>query len=307
MAAAARDSDHHRAMPRNDLPSPPFTHVPGLANFRDAGGYSIEGKPGKIVRRGVVYRSAEFAQLQDEGVAVLRPLGITHVFDLRSVTELAKTGSQPPKTWEGAARVFAPVFLNKDYSPEALALRFRNYSEGPEGFVKAYSAILASAAEPDHPYAPFRTILEHIASSPTPPAPFLVHCSAGKDRTGVLVAIVLALCGVAETTIALEYSLTDLGLAPRKEAIVRRLMAGDELFGDRERAERMVSARKENMLGTLAFIRERYGSVESYVVDHLGVSPVAVERIREKLVVDLADGEQPLDAGLKVEEDEPHL
>jgi hypothetical protein len=49
------------------------------------------------------------------------------------------------------------------------------------------------------------------------------------------------------------------------------------------------------MLGTLAMIRERYGSVESYVVDQLGVSRESVEQIRRNLVVDLAEGEESLD------------
>ena len=49
------------------------------------------------------------------------------------------------------------------------------------------------------------------------------------------------------------------------------------------------------MLGTLALIRERYGSVESYVVDHLGMSRASVEQIRRNLIVDLAEDEQPLD------------
>ena len=114
------------------LPSPPFVLAPGLANLRDAGGYAIDGQPGKAVRRGILFRSADLTQLGDEGVSTLQRLGITHVFDLRSDTELAKAGGQPPKTWDGAARVYVPVFTSKDYSPEALAVRFRHYSDGPE-------------------------------------------------------------------------------------------------------------------------------------------------------------------------------
>jgi hypothetical protein len=49
------------------------------------------------------------------------------------------------------------------------------------------------------------------------------------------------------------------------------------------------------MLGTLAFIREKYGSVESYVVDHLGVPQAKVEQLRRNLIVDLAEGEEALD------------
>ena len=114
------------------LPSPPFILAPGLANLRDAGGYAIDGQPGKAIRRGILFRSADLTQLGDEGVPTLQRLGIKHVFDLRSDIELAKAGGQPPKTWDGAARVYVPVFTSKDYSPEALAVRFRHYSDGPE-------------------------------------------------------------------------------------------------------------------------------------------------------------------------------
>lgn len=113
------------------LPSPPFIHTPGLDNLRDAGGYAIGSIPGKAVRRGILFRSADLTKLDDNGVATLQRLGITHVYDLRSVVELAKRDGAIREV-EGATRVFAPVFTDKDYSPEALALRFRNYSDGPE-------------------------------------------------------------------------------------------------------------------------------------------------------------------------------
>lgn len=56
----------------------------------------------------------------------------------------------------------------------------RTKSDTRQGFIKAYGSILSSAADPEHPFAPYRTILEHLASS-TPPPPLLVHCTAGKD------------------------------------------------------------------------------------------------------------------------------
>ncbi|SPQ19787.1 9dc0d81b-3e68-439f-8368-0a0289b1c206 [Thermothielavioides terrestris] len=287
------------------LPSPPFIDAPGLANLRDAGGYALSSQPGKAIRRGVLYRSADLTRLDSGGRAALRRLGITRVFDLRSAAELEKHDA---------------VQQQQQNPPGALAWRFRNYSDGPQGFVKAYSAILAAAAEPDHPYAPFRTVLEHFASPSSPPSRSWCTAPPARTRntaltkggetitgTGVLVALILSLCGLDDAAVAHEYSLTDLGLASRREEIVRHLMQGETLFGDRERAERMVGARKENMLETLALIRERYGSVEGYVIDHLGLSPASVEQIRKNLVVDIAEGEEPLDwrslAGLN---GEPH-
>ena len=118
------------------LPSPPFVHIPGLKNFRDLGGYPVAGQPGKIIKRNVVFRASEPSKITDEGIAKLNDLGITHVYDLRSEVEIkrdAETFARPVKEWDGATRVFVPVFLEKDYSPEAIALRYTGYSdEGPE-------------------------------------------------------------------------------------------------------------------------------------------------------------------------------
>lgn len=115
------------------LPSPPFITLAGLDNLRDAGGYPIANQPGKAVRRGIVFRAAEPSNVDDAGAAILTDqLGITHIYDLRSQVELAK---KPGLAWDAggrAKRVFVPVFTDKDYSPEALALRFRNYADGPQ-------------------------------------------------------------------------------------------------------------------------------------------------------------------------------
>ncbi|KAK4125154.1 hypothetical protein N657DRAFT_679931 [Parathielavia appendiculata] len=316
------NSPSDRAPANTDLPSPPFINAPGLVNMRDAGGYAIQSNPGKVIRRGVLFRSAHLNDLGDEGISTLKQLGITQVFDLRSRKE---HGGEALKTWEGANRIFAPVFLDEDYSPAAIAARFGQYGDGPEGFVKAYASILATAAHEDHPSKPFQTILHHLAS-PTVPSPVLIHCSAGKDRKWpvtllpfpspifhlhlqpcVIVALILALCGLEDEVIAHEYSLTNLGLAPRREAIVQRLTVYP-FQGDRERAEKMVSAPKEVMLQTLKFLRKEYGSVEDYVLDKLHISQATVEQLRKNLVVDLAEGEKALDwrshAGLL---EKPHL
>jgi len=118
-------------------PTPPFVIVPGLVNLRDTGGYPIGAKhePGSTaVRRGVLFRSAELSRVGDEGVAALRELNITHIFDLRSVKEFSKNNTHGhtdrlPTGWD-VERVFVPVFLDQDYSPAAIASRFTDYSDG---------------------------------------------------------------------------------------------------------------------------------------------------------------------------------
>ncbi|KAH7628376.1 protein-tyrosine phosphatase-like protein [Sordaria sp. MPI-SDFR-AT-0083] len=294
------------------LPSPPFISAPGLANLRDVGGYEIPSssssssgnKKKKMVRKGVVFRSADTTKLTDEGVAVMQTLGIAHVYDFRSRLEFGqedKPGTEP-REWEGARRHWTPVFANVDLSPEAQAVkmrRFRDYTNGPEGFVRAYSTILAGAADPTNEYVPYRTIFKQLASSSSSstskPAPLLVHCSAGKDRTGLFVALLLALLCLPHEVIAHEYSLTDLGLAHRKSAIVDHVLADPAFDGDRAAAERMVSSRKEFMLATLQYIDAEYGGAEKYVIEKLGVTKEEVEKIREVMVVDVEEGEQTVD------------
>lgn len=90
-----------------------------------------------MVRKGVVFRSADPTKLTGEGVAVMQTLGIKHVYDFRSRLEFGgpdKPGTEPIE-WEGATRHWTPVFANVDLSPEAQAVkmrRFRDYTTGAE-------------------------------------------------------------------------------------------------------------------------------------------------------------------------------
>ncbi|KAI1498395.1 tyrosine phosphatase [Biscogniauxia marginata] len=323
------------------LPSPPFVDVPGLPNFRDAGGYPVSSPSGsdrktrtRMVRRGVLFRSSEPSGVLEPGVATLRRLGIGTVFDLRSATEIKrglgghrpgekddedddndndndndndsnnnsakKGGGWKIKEWEGARRVFVPVFLDLDYSPEALALRYKNYAaDSDEGFVEAYADILAAASSAENTFQPFKTILEHLAtpspsssSAPAPaPVPCLVHCTAGKDRTGVVCALALSLCGVPDDVVAHEYSLTELGLRPRFDELVQHIRNIPELRDDVEGSKRMLGSRKESMLRTLAWIREKYGSVEKCVIELGFLTPEGIAQLRKNLIVDASEEE----------------
>jgi hypothetical protein len=116
-------------------PSPPFIHVPGLPNMRDIGGLPANPGGTKVIRRGVVFRSSEPSRVTDEGISILtKDLRITHVYDLRSKVEIDRAHGKgvatdfEPREWPGGKRVFVPVFLDMDYSPEALATRIAQYA-----------------------------------------------------------------------------------------------------------------------------------------------------------------------------------
>lgn len=90
----------------------------------------------------------------------------------------------------------------------------------------------------------YRTIFQHLLSSPNPD-PCLIHCTVGKDRTGVICALILMLAGVKDEDIAADYALTMAGLVQVRESILQYLMQDKKSMagGGREKAENMLGAR----------------------------------------------------------------
>ncbi|PTB70276.1 hypothetical protein BBK36DRAFT_1133916 [Trichoderma citrinoviride] len=256
---------------------------PPIPNLRD-----ISVANPSIFRPRLVLRSAA---PPNEATPELAALNIDTVFDLRSGLEVSHSPSSTSsdyayaEQWPGGPRrVHAPVFANADYGPEAVALRFREYASSHPvlGFVNAYRSILKSGAPA------FATVLTYLASDEWDPAaerPILLHCTAGKDRTGVICALILSLCGVPDEDVAREYGLTTEGLKDAKPKLVERLTALPAFEGDPEGAERMLSSTPESMMATLAMLREEWGSAEQYMIDECKLSPETVARIRQKLVV----------------------
>ncbi|KAK5108479.1 hypothetical protein LTR62_008297 [Meristemomyces frigidus] len=259
------------------LPSPPFIDIAGVHNFRGVGG--------SHVGPGLLYRSADPSKATKAGLEKMRQdLGIRIIFDLRSAPEIKRDG----KEWAGIPvdnpdvfkayeieRRWVPVFAEQDYGPEQVGLRYQAYTSGSKGFVKAYHDILLAAPKA------YGTIFRHLAQEK--PSPCLIHCTAGKDRTGVLVALLLLQVGASEEEIADEYALTDLGLAEKKPEFIERLLQNPALQGNREGVMNMVSSKKENMLASIEMIREDFGSPERYMKEYCKLSEDEVERVKKNV------------------------
>ncbi|KAF2868071.1 tyrosine phosphatase family-domain-containing protein [Massariosphaeria phaeospora] len=340
-------------MTTHSLPCPPFYTIPHIANLRDPSLHpNLTTSSGAKLRLGILFRSAEPSKLDQEGWRQIRALGIGHVFDLRSKPEvnrgwIATVGNgngnaagvdesmnaQP--AWigklekEGLNRHWVPVFADRDYSPERLAQRYAMYmGETAEGFVRAYADILMHAGPS------FRTILLYLAGLPPPGSSSpgehtgeseaelgaLVHCTAGKDRTGIFFGLLFTFLGVDRETAADEYALTELGLAHVRDEVVGRLvqsqavrqyvalqMQGKEAASAAELADgggdgakkvddealvlarraalRMAGARRENLLGSLEMVEREYGGAEGYFRGVCGLGDEELEALRRNLVL----------------------
>ncbi|MCJ1379208.1 hypothetical protein MMC17_002308 [Xylographa soralifera] len=278
------------------LPTPPFIPLPSIHNLRSIGSHPTS-HPSQHTRPTYIYRSASPSALTATDLHTLSStLHITHVFDLRSTPEIAALHPLPPfPATTAIQRIWAPVFAAQDYSPERIAVRYKEYASGrTEGFVRAYADILAEGRES------FRTVLEWVREGE---GVGLVHCTAGKDRaerateadgyrTGVLVMLLLGLVGVPDEEIAAEYALTEQGLEAWKPEARKRMKArglpveGIEGMMSSWVGKLLMEGRAHYMLATLEMVRQQYGGVEGYVRDVLGFGDEDVETIRRNLVED---------------------
>jgi protein-tyrosine phosphatase len=163
-----------------------------LHNFRDVGGYRTD--EGLRVRWRRLYRSASLHLLSGEDLDRFHALGVRTVIDLRHPEEIERRGRAPHGPRYHNLSVEHRFWnVRDDYSPEAGIARF---------FADRYLEVSRDGR------AELATALEVIADADN--APVVVHCAAGKDRTGVLVALVLRLLGVPEEDVVDDYALTGL-------------------------------------------------------------------------------------------------
>ncbi len=208
-------------------------HWPDCRNVRDVGG--MPTTDGGRTRRGALIRADDLAHLTTEGLAAVRSAGVSRVIDLRGSTETAEL---PGPFAEHPAYRWIP-FIDEE------AERLRD----PE----AESTVLATYCGSVTRNA--RNIVAGLrAVAGAPPGAVVVHCSAGKDRTGMLVALALTVAGVAPEDVAADYAATA------------------ELNG----------CEADTMLGLLAHIADRYGGVPEYLARH-GMAPDEVAALRDRL------------------------
>ncbi|KAJ5662132.1 uncharacterized protein N7477_009748 [Penicillium maclennaniae] len=248
---------------------PPFVNVPGVSNIRDL---SYENN----LRPGYVYRSGNMADILDAGKTLLvDELKITTIFDLRNQGERERA---PSPEIEGIKTIWMPYGAR----PASLNLKdFAGEDQGDNGFVKMYTGILEAASPA------FTEIFKHIRDKPNDP--FIFHCSAGKDRTGVLSALILLLIDRPHEEIIRDYMLTRAALENVRENLTQALalhFGTDHLSPEAIGMLELSGVRAHAMAAFLKTFECSYGGVEGYLTKALFFSPEDIKKMRHNLMAE---------------------
>ncbi len=234
----------------------------GAFNLRDLGGIPAGGRR---VAPGLVYRSDGLHRLTAADAARLVALGIERVFDLRSAQEVRDDGvgdfAAPRHVHVPLVAVtLSPFDPRVDWASMDLESRYLEMLEaGPPAMREVFTWLAAPGA-----------------------APAVYHCTGGKDRTGVLTAVLLRILGVDDEEIIEDYALSETYLAPVVEA--RRGMLEAQGVDPRAIAY-LTTTHPERMRRTLAAIDRRWGGIDGYL-DEVGIALDLRRALRERLLTD---------------------
>jgi protein tyrosine/serine phosphatase len=236
-------------------------------NVRDLGGHPTEDG-GETIYRTIV-RADSVGQLTDAGWEALVDYGVRTVVDLRGDHER----EEDPPGGLPVDVLHVPFMAASETEWEEIGQELDQLAELPDvadATRQAYLLFLERFRQ--NVGAAVRAIAE------APAGGVVVHCAGGKDRTGLLTALLLHVAGVSTGEIAADYALSEERLRPRHQA----WLEAAETEAERRRLERITQTPPEVITGVFSELERRHGSVEGYLRS-AGVSDDVIARVRSRL------------------------
>ena len=246
-----------------------------IDNFRDYGGYAVgEGR----IARGRLYRSAHQAKATEADLAQLAALNLAVVVDLRRPSERRAQPSRRPENWAG--QVIESAHDDGGEAPHITFLKTADLTEasGRAFMTDTYRRLPFETAHVDLFSRYFRALTQSDG-------PVLIHCAAGKDRTGLLAALTHSLLGVSRDDLINDYLLTNsaVDLEGRAEGIAKTLSEMTGRPASHGAVVAFLGVEADYLGGAFKEIVARHGSIGGYLEQVLGVDAVLAERIRARL------------------------
>jgi len=236
--------------------------VDGCVNFRDAGGWSTTD--GGTVRRGLLYRSDDPIRITPAGRAAVERLGLATVVDLRQQTQFSRT----PGFVEPARTTHVPLVDQVvDHSdPPPL--------DTPTDMANLYAGMLDESHQ--QVGRVLDTVAEHVAEGPV-----LVHCAFGKDRAGLMIALIHAAIGVSAHDIVADYVRSDGPAHRRRSAMIANPLDDDPPIA--RLPETLFRAPAEAIELVLDRAATEHGSLADWVAS-FPIATTTIDRLRVSLV-----------------------
>lgn len=257
----------------HDRNGPPINNV---VNFRDVGGYLTTNE--KRVRKGLVYRSGDLSNLQEDGTGTIEELGIKTIVDLRTPGEQQ---SKPDVSLTGIDFIPLPIYED---------------SEEPGGFWRALTRYNLEEYWDDYNLhflveekAPrYGELFTRLANGNEPT---LIHCTAGKDRVGIGVVLLLLTLGVSAESIVYDYTYSNkyfpeiLGHAQDRYDEHKFFTT---LFNMKAiDLQTFYLAREETVQKILGHIADNYSTIDAYLIKRAGMDAHTIELLRDRFIEEL--------------------
>ena len=248
----------------------------GIDNFRDFGDYP--GARGHL-KRGVLYRSAHHANATDQDLEALAKLGVSVIVDLRRPNERERDVSRRWRNFnatvidndigQGADDEFYAFLVSTEITEASVRDYMTGYYEKAplvERHLDLYTRYFQSLADTD--------------------GAMLVHCAAGKDRTGIICALTHHIAGVNDDDIVEDYLLTNdpVRLALRTPQVAERIQEATGRLPSEDAVRAAISVEASYLEAAFKAMRETHGSLDGYLEKALGLTPELRAKVEAKIV-----------------------
>lgn len=261
-----------------------LVNLDGGRNFRDIGGISTSD--GRTIKPGLLYRAGVLHHLTSDDYRIVESLGIRTLLDFRDTEERI---NEPTEWKAGDVRVMA-----WDYS---LDFGLSASDEGEAGVEALFASLMTEPDAAEHiMIALYRTMVEQqkpqfqglFQTMLDGEGPVLFHCTAGKDRTGIAAALIQTALGVDRDTVFQDFTLSETVLtmaAEQQSAGAMTAHGYDETYAmlamlPEESVAALMGTRPAYLEAAFNEMTKRYGSVDAYIRDGLGVTDVDLQTLK---------------------------
>ena len=258
-------------------PGPTFLATEGIHNFRDYGGYPTQG--GGRVRTGLLFRSGQHVEASESDLRTFADLGIRTVIDLRGNAERERHPCRRPDLWDGEV-----VFFDGETSSSPPHVPQEQRELTPDAAHGRMLKVYTRMPENEAMQTIFGQYLRALASRD---GASLVHCFAGKDRTGIAAALLHHILGVSRADALTEFLHTNA--APTYDILERQSLPGIEarLGGpiDREAVAELMEVREAYFDRFFQTVDDRFGSLDAFLESKIGVDDALRDTLIARFVV----------------------